>query len=115
LQECVARLNQHRHARTGRAEGDLHASEVGKAIQQTLRDLPKLSDAIAAAYFAHSAISRTGREPNYKFQLTIFMRQKIQFSFLLIVLIGFFLARVARWLPVFVLWITALQTQNCVA
>jgi hypothetical protein len=31
-------------------------------IQQTLRDLPKLSDAIAAAYFAHSAISRTGRE-----------------------------------------------------
>jgi len=40
---------------------NLHASNVGKAIQQTLRDLPKLSDAIAASYFAHSAISRTGR------------------------------------------------------
>jgi hypothetical protein len=41
---------------------NLHASKVGKAIQQTLRELPKLSDAISAAYFAHSAISRTGRE-----------------------------------------------------
>jgi hypothetical protein len=27
-----------------------------------LRDLPRLSDAIAASYFAHSEISRTGRE-----------------------------------------------------
>jgi uncharacterized circularly permuted ATP-grasp superfamily protein/uncharacterized alpha-E superfamily protein len=36
-------------------------SKVGGVIQQTLRDLPKLSEAIAAAYFAHSTISRTGR------------------------------------------------------
>ena len=38
------------------------ASELSKTIRQTLRDLPKVSDAIAANYFAHSAISRTGRE-----------------------------------------------------
>ena len=62
LQECVARLvNTDTRELAGRKE-NLPASEVGKAIQQTLRDLPKLSDAIAAAYFAHSAISRTGRE-----------------------------------------------------
>jgi hypothetical protein len=41
---------------------NLPASKTGRLIQQTLRDLPKLSDAIAASYFAHSAISRTGRE-----------------------------------------------------
>ncbi|HUA65502.1 MAG TPA: circularly permuted type 2 ATP-grasp protein [Alphaproteobacteria bacterium] len=40
----------------------LPGSKTGRLIQQTLRDLPKLSDAIAASYFAHSAISRTGRE-----------------------------------------------------
>jgi uncharacterized alpha-E superfamily protein len=62
LQECVARLiNTDTRELAGLTE-NLHASKVGKAIQQTLRDLPKLSDAIAAAYFAHSAISRTGRE-----------------------------------------------------
>jgi len=29
-------------------------------IAETLRDLPRLSDAIAVSYFAHSEISRTG-------------------------------------------------------
>ncbi len=33
---------------------------VHLVIQQTLRGLPKLSNAIAVSYFAHSAISRTG-------------------------------------------------------
>jgi uncharacterized alpha-E superfamily protein len=62
LQECVARLiNTDTRELAGLTE-NLYDSKVGKAIQQTLRDLPKLSDAIAAAYFAHSAISRTGRE-----------------------------------------------------
>ncbi|HEY1489744.1 MAG TPA: circularly permuted type 2 ATP-grasp protein, partial [Verrucomicrobiae bacterium] len=62
LQECVARLiNTDTRELAGRQE-NLHASKVGEVIQQTLRDLPKLSDAIAAAYFAHSSISRTGRE-----------------------------------------------------
>jgi len=42
-------------------KGGFRTSKVGGVIQQTLRDLPKLSEAIAAAYFAHSTISRTGR------------------------------------------------------
>ncbi len=36
-------------------------SIVAATVRQTLRALPQLSDAIAASYFAHSAISRTGR------------------------------------------------------
>ncbi len=40
--------------------GAWHESEVGRVIQQTLRELPRLSDAIAVSYFAHSAISRAG-------------------------------------------------------
>ena len=36
-------------------------SALAATIRQTLRALPQLSDAIAASYFAHSAISRTGR------------------------------------------------------
>jgi uncharacterized alpha-E superfamily protein len=34
--------------------------EVGFLLTETLRDLPRLSDAIAVSYFAHSEISRTG-------------------------------------------------------
>jgi uncharacterized circularly permuted ATP-grasp superfamily protein/uncharacterized alpha-E superfamily protein len=61
LQECFAQLSR-ADARelTGRGEG-LRAGEVGLVIQEISRALPKLSDAIAADYFAHSAISRTGR------------------------------------------------------
>jgi uncharacterized alpha-E superfamily protein len=36
-------------------------SHIRAVIRDTLATLPKLSDAIAANYFAHSAISRTGR------------------------------------------------------
>ncbi len=36
-------------------------SSIAEAIKETLKALPQLSDAIAASYFAHSAISRTGR------------------------------------------------------
>jgi uncharacterized circularly permuted ATP-grasp superfamily protein/uncharacterized alpha-E superfamily protein len=39
--------------------GGWHDSEAGTVISVTLRDLPRLSDAIAVSYFAHSAISRT--------------------------------------------------------
>jgi len=39
--------------------GGWHDSEAGTVISATLRDLPRLSDAIAVSYFAHSAISRT--------------------------------------------------------
>jgi uncharacterized alpha-E superfamily protein len=43
-----------------RMEGSWHESEVGKVVKQILEAMPGLSDAIAAAYFAHSAISSTG-------------------------------------------------------
>ena len=36
-------------------------SGIAAAISETLKALPQLSNAIAASYFAHSAISRTGR------------------------------------------------------
>jgi len=36
-------------------------SALAETVRQTLRVLPQLSNAIAASYFAHSAISRTGR------------------------------------------------------
>ena len=38
------------------------ATKVSRAIQRVLHDLPALSDAITASYFAHSQMSRTGRE-----------------------------------------------------
>jgi uncharacterized circularly permuted ATP-grasp superfamily protein/uncharacterized alpha-E superfamily protein len=43
-----------------RLQGDWHESEVGAVVNQILGAIPGLSDAIAAAYFAHSAISSTG-------------------------------------------------------
>jgi len=36
-------------------------SALAATIREILRALPQLSNAIAASYFAHSAISRTGR------------------------------------------------------
>lgn len=58
---CLARLNQ-TDARELAASGRTWPkSEVGAVLGETLQALPKLSDVIAANYFAHSAISRTGR------------------------------------------------------
>jgi hypothetical protein len=45
-----------------RLDGAWHESEVGTVIKQILGAMPRLSDAIAAAYFAHSTISSTGRK-----------------------------------------------------
>jgi uncharacterized circularly permuted ATP-grasp superfamily protein/uncharacterized alpha-E superfamily protein len=42
-----------------RRNGKWHHSDVGTVITRILRDLPKLSDAIAVSYFAHSTISRS--------------------------------------------------------
>jgi len=42
-----------------RRNGKWHHSDVGAVIARILRDLPKLSDAIAVSYFAHSTISRS--------------------------------------------------------
>jgi uncharacterized alpha-E superfamily protein len=62
IQECAARLNR-TDARELAAKPEAWPdSDLSNTIRQTLRDLPKVSDAIAANYFAHSAISRTGRE-----------------------------------------------------
>jgi len=58
---CLARLNQ---TDARELAGPAHTwpkSEVKSAIRETIQALPKLSDAIAASYFAHSSISRTGR------------------------------------------------------
>lgn len=60
LRQCSSRLRaldpRELVARKERwADGD-----VGRAISETLHDLPRFSDAIAVAYFAHSEISRTG-------------------------------------------------------
>jgi uncharacterized circularly permuted ATP-grasp superfamily protein/uncharacterized alpha-E superfamily protein len=43
-----------------RTDDSWQENEVGRVIQQILGELPLLSDAIAASYFAHSAISRAG-------------------------------------------------------
>jgi uncharacterized circularly permuted ATP-grasp superfamily protein/uncharacterized alpha-E superfamily protein len=59
--QCLARLNQ-TDARELAASGRTWPkSDVSNVIRETLKTLPKLSDAIAASYFAHSSISRTGR------------------------------------------------------
>jgi uncharacterized circularly permuted ATP-grasp superfamily protein/uncharacterized alpha-E superfamily protein len=57
---CLTRVKQ-MDARELAAPAETWAgSNVSAVIRETLQTLPKLSDAIAASYFAHSAISRTG-------------------------------------------------------
>jgi uncharacterized alpha-E superfamily protein len=62
LHDCAARLERGDARELAGLKLNWHESKAGRLIQQTLRDLPKVSDAIAASYFAHSAISRTGRD-----------------------------------------------------
>ncbi len=62
LAECLKRLERMDARELATRPEKWPDSELSKTIQQTLRDLPKLSDAIAAGYFAHSTFSRTGRE-----------------------------------------------------
>ena len=62
LQESAARLNRIDARELAANPEHWPDSDVNQAIRETLRDLPKLSNAIAASYFAHSTISRTGRE-----------------------------------------------------
>jgi len=62
LNNCLARLERGDTRELAGVRESLPETKTGRLIQQTLRDLPKLSDAIAASYFAHSEISRTGRE-----------------------------------------------------
>jgi uncharacterized circularly permuted ATP-grasp superfamily protein/uncharacterized alpha-E superfamily protein len=60
LRECLDRLKQLDARELAPPRDRWAQSQVSRAIKETLRDLPKLSDAIAASYFAHSATSRTG-------------------------------------------------------
>ena len=61
LDNCLARLERADARELASASSDWRESALAKIIQETLKALPQLSDAIAASYFAHSAISRTGR------------------------------------------------------
>jgi uncharacterized alpha-E superfamily protein len=61
LQKSLSRLQNVDSRELASLKGEFTDSMTGQTIQETLRDLPKLSDTIAASYFAHSTISRTGR------------------------------------------------------
>jgi uncharacterized alpha-E superfamily protein len=61
LLECLTRLrltDPHTLANVGTS---WHEAETAKVVRLIARELPRLSDAISVSYFAHSAISRTGR------------------------------------------------------
>jgi uncharacterized alpha-E superfamily protein len=61
LENCLSRLERSDARELASPSPDWKVSALAATIQQTLRALPQLSNAIAASYFAHSAISRTGR------------------------------------------------------
>jgi uncharacterized alpha-E superfamily protein len=60
LRECISRLRLLDTREMMTHLKDWPAGDTGRVIAETLRDLPRLSDAIAVGYFAHSEISRTG-------------------------------------------------------
>jgi uncharacterized circularly permuted ATP-grasp superfamily protein/uncharacterized alpha-E superfamily protein len=61
LSNCLARLERSDARELASSSANWRESALTATIRETLRALPQLSDAIAASYFAHSAISRTGR------------------------------------------------------
>ena len=61
LAGCRSRLERADARELASSSSHWNDSLLANAIRQTLQDLPQLSDAIAASYFAHSTISRTGR------------------------------------------------------
>src|SRR6185503_14768123 len=58
---CLSRLRLLDPRSLSRMTADWHQGEVGQLLQQIIGDLPRLSDAIAVSYFAHSEISHSGR------------------------------------------------------
>jgi uncharacterized alpha-E superfamily protein len=62
LEKCADRLARADARELGGPRGHWLESTVFFTIQETLRALPEVSNAIAASFFAHSAISRTGRD-----------------------------------------------------
>jgi uncharacterized circularly permuted ATP-grasp superfamily protein/uncharacterized alpha-E superfamily protein len=61
LAKCLARLNRADARELASPDVVWSKTDVSAVIQETLAAMPKLSDAMAASYFAHSTISRTGR------------------------------------------------------
>jgi len=61
LDNCLSRLERADARELAGPPAHWRNSALAAVIQTTLHALPQLSDAIAASYFAHSAISRTGR------------------------------------------------------
>jgi uncharacterized alpha-E superfamily protein len=61
LAKCGARLNQTDARELATPRETWADSELNATIKETLRMLPEISNAIAANYFAHASISRTGR------------------------------------------------------
>jgi uncharacterized circularly permuted ATP-grasp superfamily protein/uncharacterized alpha-E superfamily protein len=60
LRACAARLNEADAKELSGPRQNWARSRINVAIQETLRELPRICDTIAASYFEHSAISRTG-------------------------------------------------------
>ena len=61
LGNCLSRLERADARELASPSANWRESSLAVTIREILRALPQLSDAIAASYFAHSAISRTGR------------------------------------------------------
>jgi uncharacterized alpha-E superfamily protein len=60
LLDCMARLRLLDPRCLTSRKSNWHHSEAGAVMDRIVRQLPKLSDAIAVSYFAHSTISRAG-------------------------------------------------------
>lgn len=60
LIECVARVRLTDPRSLAGMGGKWHTDAVGETLRAVLSDLPRLSDAIAVSYFAHSTTSRAG-------------------------------------------------------
>jgi uncharacterized alpha-E superfamily protein len=60
LLDCLTRLRLLDPRSLAHRKTNWHHSEAGAVIDRILDQLPKLSDAIAVSYFAHSTISRAG-------------------------------------------------------
>ena len=41
-------------------DSNWHLGQTARVLREIIQNMPKLSDAIAASYFAHSSISRAG-------------------------------------------------------
>jgi hypothetical protein len=62
LLECTTRVKLMDTGELANLEGDWDKSAAAKLLTDTLKSLPKLSEAIAVSYFAHSRIARAGGE-----------------------------------------------------